>query len=302
MVEIIVKEAELPIVGHIAACCGQIPRLGVWLIAAHHQPADLFLEIGAPVRVAQGGRIGCKAGDRIGDDVLMFDGLQRHRDARHRPDLPRPLARAIDHLFAGDRALGRVNSGDPRPLHRKARDADAFNDPRAMHPRALGKALRDVRGASLPVGRQPACADQIAHLHQGPHLLDLGRRDQVHLHPEAAGGGGKALVFRPAVLIGGKPQAAGHLPARLQPSFGIQPLVKIDRVFQHLGDRGRRAQLPHQPRRMPGGAGGQLALLQQHHIGLVVAGQMIGGGAADNAPPDNDDLSFVRQGHGSNFP
>ena len=43
--------------------------------------------------------------DLFGDDVLVLDRLQRHVDAGHRADLPRPLPGAVHHLLAGDVAL-----------------------------------------------------------------------------------------------------------------------------------------------------------------------------------------------------
>ena len=120
----------------------------------------------------------------------------------------------------------------------------------------------------------------------------------MHLHPETACCGGQPFVFGPAVRRSGQPQAAGHFPAGFKPGLGRQRFIQIDRVFQHLGDAGRRPQLPDQPRRMPGGPRGQLALFQQYHISFVIPRQMIGGRTADNAPPDDDDLGMGRQGHG----
>ncbi len=46
MIEIIIEQAELPVIRHIAGH----PALRIGLIAAHDQSADFFLEIGAPVR------------------------------------------------------------------------------------------------------------------------------------------------------------------------------------------------------------------------------------------------------------
>ena len=48
---------------------------------------------------------------------------------------------------------------------------------------------------------------------------------------------------------------------------------------------------------MPGGAGRQLALLEQNDIGLVVLGEVIGRGTADDAAADDDDLGMGGQGH-----
>jgi hypothetical protein len=48
--------------------------------------------------------------------------------------------------------------------------------------------------------------------------------------------------------------------------------------------------LAHQAGRVPGGAAGELALLQQQHVGDAQLGQVVGGGAAGNAAADDDDL------------
>jgi len=302
MVEIIVEQPELPVVGHLAARGRQIPGLRIGLIAAHHQAADLFLEIGPPVGVAQRRRIRRQPGNPVGDDILVADRLQGHADAGHRAELARPLPGAVDHPVAGDRALVGLDMGDPPRCHAEPRDPHPLDDPRPVHPRAPGQALGDVRGRGLPIARQPACANQIGDIHQGPHRLDLGRRDQVHLHAEAPGRRRQPAVFGPALGIGRQPEAAGHLPAGLEPGLGRQPLVEIDRVFQHLGDPRRGAQLPDQPGRMPGRARGQPALLQQQHLGLVVARQVIGGGTADDAAADDDDLRLRWNGHVIIFP
>ena len=105
----------------------------------------------------------------------------------------------------------------------------------------------------------------------------------------------RRLIFGPAVLVAGKPQAAGHLPAGFEPGLLVKRLIEIDRIFEHLGDRGRGAQLPDEARRMPGRAGCQLVLLEKNDIGLVVARQMIGGRAADDAAADHDDLGAIRK-------
>ena len=58
MVPVVVEQLELEIVGHVARC---VQAMRVRLVAAHHQPADLFLEIGAPVGIADGRRVGREA-------------------------------------------------------------------------------------------------------------------------------------------------------------------------------------------------------------------------------------------------
>ena len=72
------------------------PRLGLRLEAADDQPADLLLEVGVAVGVAQDRQVGVHAVDRLGDDVEVLGGVQRHVDAGHRADLLGPLPGAVD--------------------------------------------------------------------------------------------------------------------------------------------------------------------------------------------------------------
>ena len=48
--------------------------------------------------------------------------------------------------------------------------------------------------------------------------------------------------------------------------------------------------MPDEARRVPGRAGGELVLLQHDHVRAVVAREVIGGRAADDAAADDDDL------------
>ncbi len=293
MIVIVVKQPELPVLGDVTGD----PALRVRLVAAHDQTADLFLEVGATVRIAQGRRIEGKAGDLLGHDVLVLHGVQRHRHPGHRADLPGPHATAVHDRLAGDVAFGGLDMGDPVAVDPEAGDPDAFDDLCPMHPRAFGEALRDVRRACLPVRGQPGGTDQVRGVHQWPHPLDLVRADQLHLHAEAFRRRGQSLEFRPAVGRGGQTQAAGHFPAGIQARHGGQALVEVDRILQHLGDRGRGAQLADKACRMPGRPRGHLSLLQQDHVGLVVARKVVGRRAADDPAADDNDLSLCRKCH-----
>ena len=74
--------------------------------------------------------------------------------------------------------------------------------------------------------------------------------------------------------------------------YSSMPYLLIARhvaVGPHLAD---------QARRVPGGAAGQLALLEQQHVGDAQLGQVVGGGAAGDAAADDDDTGVGGQGHG----
>ena len=54
---------------------------------------------------------------------------------------------------------------------------------------------------------------------------------------------------------------------------------------------------PTRPGRVPGGAAGQLALLEQQHVGDAELGQVVGGRAAGDAAADDDHTRMARQRH-----
>ena len=66
------------------------PWLRIRLVAAHHQAADLLLEVDQPVGIAQRGQIRRHACDRLGDHVLMLHRLSGTRTPAKRPS-------ALDH-------------------------------------------------------------------------------------------------------------------------------------------------------------------------------------------------------------
>ncbi len=286
MIEVIVKKTELPIAGNVALR----PGLWVWLIATHDEPTHFFLEIGAAVGIADGGSIGSEPRNTVSDDVLVLDRLERNIDAGHGAHLSCPHAGAVHHLLAGDCALARPYRGDPAILDVKTVHRNIFNQLRAIQARTFGERLGNVGWTCLAVRRQPACAHKVRDIHERPHLLHFRRGDEVHVHAEASGGRGEALELGPAVIVGGEPQAARHLPAGFEARLVFEALVEIDRILEHARDRGRRAELAHQACCMPCGAGCDPVLLEQHHIGLVFFGEVIGRGTADDAAADHNDL------------
>ena len=87
-------------------------------------------------------------------------------------------------------------------------------------------------------------------------------------------------------------------PAGGEAGLGLQPLVEADGITQHLGDGGGGAQLSDQTGGVPCGPAGQLAALDENDVGLVIAGEMISRGTADDATADDDDFGRRRQRRG----
>src|SRR5712692_9732784 len=103
------EQLELERVGQFV---GRHPGLGIGLEPADEEPADLFLDIGVAVRVAEHGQIAVHAGDLVGDHVEVLGRMQRDGDPAHRADLLCPLARTVDHDLGLDVALVGPHPGD----------------------------------------------------------------------------------------------------------------------------------------------------------------------------------------------
>ncbi len=284
MVPVGIEQAEGEAVRH----AGLGPGLGIRLVAAHHEAADLLLEVDQAVRIAQRRQVGGHALDRLGDQVLMLHGLQRHAHPGKSADRLGPLPGAQRHHVAGDLAPSGAHARHPALLDAKAGDGAVLDDAHAVLPCAAGERLGDVGRVRLAVGRQESGADQVGRVHQRPQILGLGGREQMHLEAEAARGGGLAPELDHAVGIAGKAQAAVALPARRLAGLGLEPLVQLDRVLEQPGDVGVAAQLADEPGGMPGRARGQLVALEQHDVAPAGAGEVVGDRAADDAAADDD--------------
>ena len=144
------------------------PRLGHGLEAAHEQAADLLPHVDVAVGVAQHGEIARDAGHRLGDDVEVLGGVQRHVDAGHPPDLAPPHAGAVhDHLAGDVAAVGAdAGGGAARPPH--ARHGDVLDDGGAAQARAPRQRQRGVDRVRPPVAGDPHGAGQVVGPHQGP--------------------------------------------------------------------------------------------------------------------------------------
>ena len=77
------------------------------------------------------------------------------------------------------------------------------------------------------------------------------------------------------------------------PRLLLEAAVKLARVARELGHIDRGAQLPHQTRRVPGGAAGQFLALKQHHILDAGLGEVIGHRHTNDAATDDDHLTAI---------
>jgi len=144
---------------------GTDPGLGLWLEAADDQPADLLLEVGVSVRVAQDGHVGVHSGDGIGHDVEVLGRVQRHVDPRHRPDLLGPLPRTVDDEFGVDVPGIGAHPRHPAVARRHPNYPGALDDSGPTQPGALGEGERQIGRIGPPVGGQPDGPDEVVDPH-----------------------------------------------------------------------------------------------------------------------------------------
>src|SRR6185312_17074847 len=175
LVPVVLQEREFEIVGNAV----HAPRLGVRLETAHHQAADLLLEIDVPIGIAHDRQVGMHAFDLAGDDVTVLGRMHRDSDAAHFADLARPLARAVDDDFGLYRPSVRLDAGYDAVFGIDSGDPHLFKDFRAAIARALGQRLGQVGRVGLAVAGQPDRTDEIADRHHRPAVERLARRNHL---------------------------------------------------------------------------------------------------------------------------
>ena len=279
------------------------PGLGLRFEATHEQAADFLLVVDEAVGVAHHGQHGVHALDLVRNDVEVLGRVQRHRHPRQRAELPRPLAGAVHQGFAVHVALGGAHAHGTRPARALSgddtRDLHAFHHVHPAVTRALGQRHAQVRRVGLAVTRDPDGALQIIGAHHGVELASLLGRDEFHLHAETARQGGLLAQHLHALRRTRHVHAAAGLPARGQAGLLLQHRVQLDAVLAHARHVAVGPHVPDQPRRVPSGAAGELALFQQQHIGDAELGEVVGRGAASDAAANDDDLGVGGEGHGA---
>ncbi len=293
MVPVLVEQPELERVGQRV---GRDPRLRLGLEPADDQPADLLLDVGVAVGVAQDRQVPVHPVDLLGDHVKMLGRVQRHGDPAHRADLLGPLAGAVDdHLGLDVAPIG------PDPRHGAARVPDAGHPGPLAHRHAAVAGAPGQRGGQVgrvgpAVTGQPDRPRQIGDLHERVELAGSLRADQLAFELIRLGGRGRPAQLHHAVRRPGDRDAAAPPEAGGQAGLLLEPGVQLGGVLDQPGAVLRGAELADQAGRVPGGAAGQLALLQQQHVGPAHPGQMVGDAGPDHAPADDHDPGAAGKG------
>ena len=290
------QRGEAELVGDAA----HAPRLRHRLEPPDEQLAGVFLEVAAPVLVAQHRHRRRDALDALGDDVEVLGGVQRHGGADACAEFVAPHACAVhDHVGADVAAVG-AHAHCTTVLDDDLVDARVLEDLRPTRASTLGERLGGVDRVGDAVARQVHGADEIVHVGERHEVLHVGGSDDVHLEAEHAGHRRLALEFLEALLVRGD----AHRTALLEPG-GLTGLLlergeQVGGVLREAGEVLRGAQLADEAGGVPGGAARELLALEHDDVGDAAQGEVVGDAASDDAAAHDDDSSAAGQvGHGN---
>ncbi len=161
-----------------------------------------------------------------------------------------------------------------------------------LHHRVAG-----ARRVDVAVVERPGAGQHAVRRHERVDPPDLLRADD--LHPEADVGGDPLdpLEVVDLELAGGEPDAARRVPAGRLPGLRLEAGVQVVAVGMDLGQVVVGDEARALAGRVPGGAGGQFALLDQDRVRPALQGEAVEQ-ADPHDPPAHDDDACLRS-HGA---
>ena len=160
-------------------------------------------------------------------------------------------------------------------------------DPGAHVARALCHRLGQVGGLDIAVLRVLDRADQALGVHIRPFCRDLAGLHPGHVDPDRLCDAHIVFVLVGAVGLARQAHIRDDAEADILAGLLLKRLVEAHRVFVNLAHRVAHVEERQEPRRMPGGARGQLLALQEDAIRPAFFRQMIKGRDADDAAAHN---------------
>ena len=111
--------------------------------------------------------------------------------------------------------------------------------------------------------------------------------------PRARAGPDLPPEEEPLVAARGDAEAPDLVPVLGGARLRLEAPVEADRVLPHAHDRRRRVEVRHHPRGVPRRPAGELALVEEQHVGPSLARQVVGDAAARDAAADDHDPCLV---------
>jgi hypothetical protein len=132
----------------------------------------------------------------------------------------------------------------------------------------------------------------VAELDQRPELYHLLGADDLKRHADRVGGAAVFLILVHAIAAGREPQVSGDVETHVLPGLLGQALVEIHGVLVQLPDRVAHIEERQEPRRVPGGSGGELRTLEQHRVRPAFLCEVIERADTHHAATDHRDAGM----------
>ena len=310
--QIVWIELEAEILGH--GIIGRHPMaLAVALIGSEVQAVLVLTQVIGAVDVAQERHFAAlflgpcdQFGDFFGQEILVAHRRHGHGAAAigFEPfaDTLGVIACGIDHLFAADIALGRVD--DPFAVFTAdtCGGAEAFDaGPHVAGP--FGERLGQLSRVDIAIVGIPESPGQVVRFDEGVAVLDVADRHHFQLHPLIAAHGAGAFKLHHPFLGMTKADGAGDVVIHRVIDLIRQTRVKSQRIALHVHHRPGGREAGAVARRVPCGACGEFVFLQKHAVGPSGLGQVIEAGGAHDAAADDDHAGCCWEiGHGDVLP
>ena len=232
---------------------------------------------------------------RLGDEVVVGHAGDRQVQAVPLPDLAGVGAARVHHVLAHVVPL----LGDHPPfavvLRPDAGDPVAPHDDGAALPGAGGECEGGAGRVHVTVLGSPERRLDPVEAVEGMEHADRGRVQDLHRVSERRADAGG--VAQPVELVAGvgDAQRAAVVKGERVAGLRFEAPVELDGVARHASEPVAGGGVGDLPGRMPGRAGGELSLLDQHAIRAAFADEVVGEGAFEDAPAHDDDAGVGGQ-------
>ena len=277
------------------------PRPGVLLVGAQEHPAafladvDLAAEVDGHRQLLAGRLVeGLDLRHVRGEHVLVLHGQDRQLETHHPADLARPQAAGVDDVLGVDRVAA-LDLDVPRLVRtlRQPRDERVEAHLRAGHLGALHVGLGDTRRVDVALDAVVQRAHEVLRIHDREDVPRLRGRDHLELHPEVAAPRDRHPEEVHPLLGVGQHQPAAQVDRAALAGDLLDLLVEVDRVLLEARDVRVAVERVHAAGRVPGGAGRELATLEQDDVLPARLRQVVEDARPDDATTDDDGLELV---------
>ena len=281
----------------VAGYAVDAPRAAVRLVGSHDEAVAFLAQVPALLRVADHRQLRLPRCHPRGDfrhpgghQVLVQHRHHRQVHAHHGADFPAPGARRIDDVLGPDRIAAGVDDPWTRGVALDRLHRLAAPDLRASGTGAGGKRVRGERRIDVPVVGLVNCTEHPVDARQRVDAGQLLGSENVKPVAEERPEPLHVPELGHTLDRAGDAKCSARMEAgRFAGLGGKDVAVQAHRSRTHLHDGRVVREVGAEAGRVPGRAGGELALLDEHDVAPAARGEVVGEGDTHDAPADDHD-------------